>query len=177
MSDRIDGYASAILEFARAEDDLSRVEQDLFAIAEAIDSNPELRSALTDPSIPAIKKQSVLDDVVGGRASAVSTNLLGLIAAQNRLGDLGEIARQLSVRKAATHGARLAEVRSAVPLDDATVSRLKAALSKQVGSPVEVRTIVDPEIMGGIVTRVGDTVIDGSVRRRLQSLRQTLQST
>lgn len=177
MSERTDGYALAILEFAAAEGESARVEQELHSIASAIDGNPELRSALTDPAVPSSRKQSVIDDLVGGRVSSVTANLVGLIAAQNRMGDLAEIARKLSERKAASQGARLAEVRSAVPLDEATVQRLAAALSKQVGSPVEVRTVVDPEIMGGIVARVGDTVIDGSVRRRLDSLRQTLQNT
>ncbi|HEY5650606.1 MAG TPA: ATP synthase F1 subunit delta [Acidimicrobiia bacterium] len=177
MSDRTDGYASAILEFANAEGELARVEQEIRTIAAAIDESVELRSALTDPAVPSSRKQSVVDDLVGGRVSRITANLVGLIAAQNRIGDLGEITRKLSERMAASHGSRLAEVRSAVPLDDATVQRLTAALSKQVGSSVEVRTVVDPDILGGIVARVGDTVIDGSVRSKLESLRQMLQNT
>ncbi|MDH3249302.1 MAG: ATP synthase F1 subunit delta [Acidimicrobiia bacterium] len=177
MSERTDGYAAAILEFATAEGELNRVESELHSIAAAIESNSELRSALTDPAVPAARKQSVIDDLVEGRVSRVTSNLVALIAAQNRMGELGEIARKVSERKAASAGARVAEVRSAVPLDEATVQRLAAALAKQVGAAVEVRTVVDPNIMGGIVARIGDTVIDGSVRSRLQSLRQTLQNT
>ncbi len=177
MSERTDGYAQAILEFAKAEGELARVEQELRTIAAAIDDSAELRSALTDPAVPSSRKQSVVDDLVAGRVSRVSANLVGLIAAQNRIGDLAEITRKLSDRIAASHGSRLAEVRSAVPLDGATVERLTAALSKQIGSAVEVRTVVDPDILGGIVARVGDTVIDGSVRSKLESLRQTLQKT
>lgn len=177
MADRIDGYASAIFEFADAEGAAARVQSELFAIANAIESNPDLRSALTDPSLPSDRKQRVLDDMLGGRASQVTVNLVGFIASQNRIDDLSEITRRLASREASSHGAKLAEVRSAIPLDESTVQRLKVALAKQVGGPVEVRTVVDPEILGGIVTRVGDVVIDGSVRRSLQSLRQTLQKT
>lgn len=176
MADRIDGYAAAIFEIASAEGDVGRVEQELTALAGAIDSDNSLRSALTDPALPIAKKQAVVGDLVGGRASELSLNIVGLIAAQNRLGDLAEITRRLAANRASSRGARLAEVRSAIPLDADAVRRLEAALAKQVGSPVEVRTVVDPEIMGGIVTRVGDTVIDGSVRKSLDSLRQTLKS-
>lgn len=176
MADRIDGYAAAVFEFASAEDDLARVEQELFTIAQTVESTPDLRSALTDPALPIDRKQAVINDLVGGRASKVTVNLVTMIAAQGRVADLSEVSRRLSQRTAASKGGQVAEVRSAVELDDATVQRLAAALSKQAGRPVEVRTVVDPDVMGGIVARIGDTVIDGSIRRRLDSLRQTLQN-
>lgn len=176
MADRIDGYANAVFELAGAEGELARVEQEIFAISQSIASAPELREALTDPRIPSDRKQSIVDDLVGGRASEVTVNIVGLIISQGRASDLPEIAERLSSRAAAAEGKAVAEVRSAVELDDATIDRLAAALRKRLGRAVEVRAIVDPEVVGGIVTRVGDTVIDGSVARRLQSLRQTLQT-
>ena len=66
----------------------------------------------------------------------------------------------------------VAEVRSAVPLDDATLARLTAKLAATTGRAISVRTIVDPDVIGGVVTKVGDTVYDGSVRSRLQELRE-----
>lgn len=177
MSDRTDGYARAILELASAEGQLGRVESELHSVAAAIESSSELRSALTDPAVPSARKQSIIDDLVEGRVSRITSNIVALISSQNRIGEFGEIIRTVSERRAASAGARLAEVRSAVPLDEATVQRLAAGLSKHVGGPVEVRTVVDPDILGGIVARIGDTIIDGSVRSRLQSLRQTLQNT
>lgn len=176
MADRIDGYAAAIFELARAEDELAKVERELFAVARAIEDSSELRDRLADPRLPHDRKQSILDDLVGGRVSQVTMNVIGLVVAQGRASDLPAIADRVAARAAASVGKQLAEVRSAVPLDDATVDRLRAALSKAIGSPVEVRTVVDPGIVGGVVATVGDIVIDGSVRRRLQSLRETLQS-
>ncbi len=70
----------------------------------------------------------------------------------------------------------MAEIRSAIPLDSATVDRLVAALSKATGKQLEVKTIVDPDIIGGVVAKVGDVVIDGTVARRLTALRQSLRS-
>lgn len=176
MSDRIDGYAAAVFELASAEGEFGRVEQELHSVARAVETSPDLRSALTDPTLPSNRKQAIIDDMVGGRSSRSTANLVGLIAAQNRIGDIGQIAARLSQRSAASRGRQVAEVRSAIELDAATIERLAAALSKQVGAPVEVRMVVDPDVLGGIVARVGDTVIDGSVRSQLESLRQTLQT-
>ncbi|MDX1447564.1 MAG: ATP synthase F1 subunit delta [Acidimicrobiia bacterium] len=176
MSERIDGYAAAAFALASAEGEADRVEQELFAVGQAVQSSPELRDALTDPRLPLERKEAIVRDVVGAQASRVTVNLVSLIVAQGRGGDLPEIATALAETRAASAGRALAEVRTAVPLDDATVDRLTAALERKTGRPVEVRVVVDPSIMGGIVTRVGDTVIDGSVARRLRSLRQTLQT-
>ena len=68
----------------------------------------------------------------------------------------------------------MAEVRSAIPLTDDQKSRLADALGKATGKLVEVKVIIDPSIQGGIVAQVGDTVIDGSVRHRLEQLKQSL---
>ncbi len=75
-----------------------------------------------------------------------------------------------------TRGKTTAEVRSAVELDAATVARLEEALSRATGRPVEAQVIIDPSVLGGLVARMGDTIIDGSLRGRLESLRQTLEA-
>lgn len=176
MAERTAGYASAIYELARAEGDLARVEGELATIARAIDESADLRSSLTDPALPLDRKRAIIDDLIGGRASRTTGVVISMVTGLNRMGELGEIAKRLSELSAASVGKKLAEVRSAFQLDDATVQRLAAALEKQTGTPVEVRTVVDPSIVGGIVTRVGDTVIDGSVRSQLESLRQSLRN-
>lgn len=176
MSERIAGYASAAFALASAEGELDRVEQELFAVATAVETSPELRDALTNPALPLERKERIVRDVVGAHASRVTVNLVSMFIAQGRGGDLPEIAAALTETRADAAGKAVAEVRSAVPLDDATVARLAAALEHKTGRPVEVKAIVDPSVLGGIVTRVGDMVIDGSVARRLRSLRQTVQT-
>ncbi len=174
MEDRIDGYARAIVELARAEGELDRVEAELYAVARAVEASGELRATLTDLRIPYDRKKAIIEDLVGGRAASVTVNALNLVVAQERAADLPAIADRLSGMAAATAGKEIAAVRSAVPLDEATVARLAAALTKATGTPVEVRVVVDPSLVGGIVARVGDTVFDGSVRRRLDSLKSAL---
>jgi F-type H+-transporting ATPase subunit delta len=176
VSERIDGYAAAAYALASAEGELDRVEQELAAVGRAIETSPDLRSALTDPRLPLERKEAIVREVVGAHASRVTVNLVSLFVAQGRGGDVPDIVSALAQQRAASVGKIVAEVRTALPLDDATVNRLAAALERKTGRQVEVRVVVDPAVLGGLVTRVGDTVIDGSVARSLRSIRETLQT-
>ena len=176
MADRIDGYASALFELAQAEGELKKVEREFYSVARVVAGSDELRDTLSDPKLPLDRKHAILDDLVGGRVSGVTVNMLQLVVSQGRASDIPAIAERLAGRAAASAGKQIAEVRSAIELDEATVNRLAAALAKATGREVEVRTVVDPSVVGGIVARIGDTVIDGSVRRRLESLRTAVRA-
>ncbi len=84
------------------------------------------------------------------------------------------IADALVALGASEGGKQLALVRSAVELSDDQKTRLATALEQSVGTPVEVRVVIDPQVLGGLVAQVGDTIIDGSVRRRLDQLKQAI---
>lgn len=172
--DRIDGYAAAILEIAAAEGALERVGDELFRIARVFESSPELREAITNPRLPVERKLGIVEDLLGARVSTLALGFVGFVVGVGRGGDLPAIADALAARTAASHGRVLAEVRTAVELDDATVARLADSLGRAIGRQVEVKTVVDPTVIGGIVARVGDTVIDGSVRNRFDEIRQQL---
>jgi F-type H+-transporting ATPase subunit delta len=174
--EHITGYANGLFELARAEDVLDRVEDELFTVVQAVESNPQLRSALTDPELPIDKKQTVIEELIGARASRLTVGIVQLIVSQGRADDLPDIVRAMLEQAASSRDRALAEVRSAVPLDDRTLSRLESALAKATGKQVEVKVVVDPSVIGGIVARVGDTVIDGTVARRLQSARQAVNT-
>jgi F-type H+-transporting ATPase subunit delta len=176
VEDRIAGYASGVFELAKAEGDLERVENELLSIAQAIEASSELRSTLTDPQLPIDRKQAIVDDLIGARASSLTVGLVQLIVNQGRSSELPAIARAVAESAAASRDKALAEVRSAVPLDAETVARLETSLSRATGKSVEVKVIVDPSVIGGIVARVGDTVIDGSLARRVEAVRQTVSS-
>jgi F-type H+-transporting ATPase subunit delta len=176
LDDRTVAYANGILELARAEGVAERVEGELFEIAQTLDKSAELRSTLTDPQLPIERKQAVIADLLGARASAATIGIVQFIVSQGRISELPDIARALVERAAESRSKALAEVRTAVPLDDSTIERLAQALSKATGKNVEVKVIVDESVIGGIVARVGDTVIDGSIARRVDSLRQALNT-
>jgi F-type H+-transporting ATPase subunit delta len=171
---RIQGYAAAILEVAKAEDSLDRVQDELFRVAQTFESSTELRDALSDPRLPSDRKQAIVDDLLGGRANPLTVGFVNFVVGLGRASDFPAIARELVARAAGERDKVVGEVRSAVALDDATVERLSRALSKRTGKNVEVKVTVDPSIVGGLVAQVGDVVIDGSVRGRLENLRETL---
>jgi F-type H+-transporting ATPase subunit delta len=171
---RIDGYAAAIFEVAKAEGELERVGDELFRIARAFESSSELRAALTDRRLPLERKQGIIDDLLGGKTSSLAVNLVNFVVGVGMASDLPAIADRLAERAAAERNKVLAEVRTALELDEETIGRLGESLSRATGKDVEVKTVVDPSIVGGIVAKVGDIVIDGSLSHRMQELRETL---
>ena len=170
--DQIDGYAAAILEFAKAEGQLETVGDELFQIARTFDSSSELRDSLADPRLPVERKQGIISDLLGTRASALTVNLINFIIGVGKARDLPAIADRLVNKAAAARDRAVAEVRSAIELDADTVRRLEERLGAATGKTVEAKVVVDPSILGGIIARVGDVVIDGSVKGRLQDLRE-----
>jgi F-type H+-transporting ATPase subunit delta len=174
MADRIDAYAAALFEVARAEGQTADVEDELFRFARTLESNDQLRETLTDQRIPAEKRQAIVEDLLGNRASPVTTNLGAFVVGAGRGRDLPAIADRLVAKAAEERQHEVAEVTSAIPLSDEQQRRLADALGNATRKKVEVRVTVDPEILGGIVARIGDTVIDGSVRHRLDLLKEKL---
>lgn len=176
MTDKIAGYARGIFELAEAEEVLERVESELLTVSQAVSESAELRSSLTDPQLPSERKQSIIDDLIAGRASSLTVGLVNLIVSQGRVSELPDIARSVMETAAASRDRALAEVRTAVPLDEETIARLAKALGDATGKTVEVKVMIDPSVIGGVVARVGDTVIDGSISRRFDSVRQAVKS-
>jgi F-type H+-transporting ATPase subunit delta len=174
MADRIDGYARGIFDIAQAEGALEKVENELFQFSQLFQDNEQLREKLTDQSLPVEKRQAIVEDLLGQKASPLTVNLISFLVGTGRARDLPTIVDRLVERAAAEREHEVAEVRAAVPLDDEQRRRLTQALEQATGKKVELKVIVDPAVLGGIVARVGDTVIDGTIRRRLDQLRESL---
>ena len=175
MSDtQVDGYAAAMFEVARAEDVLGRVGDELFRFSRAVDAAPELRSALTDPGSSGEAKTRIVEELLAGRAHPVTARLVNLVVDGGLARDLSRIVDSFVRRASAAGEASVAEVRVAAPISEEQRLRLAEALTRSKGRPVDVKVIVDPAVLGGVVTTIGDEVIDGSVRRRLEQLRASL---
>jgi F-type H+-transporting ATPase subunit delta len=174
VSERIDAYAQALLAVAKAEGSLETVEDELFRVARTIEASDDLRNTLTDQAIPVELRQGVVEELLGGKASPVTTALVSFVVGAGRGKDLPAIIDSLVEKAAEERNEVVGEVRSAIPLDAKQQKRLAAALSKATGKKVSLKVVVDPTILGGIVAQVGDTVIDGSVRNRLNQLREAL---
>jgi F-type H+-transporting ATPase subunit delta len=177
VSDRdamVRGYAEAMFAVAEAEDELEAVEAQLYAFAKLLESEPRIREALHDPALPPENKRGLIRDTLGERANPIARNLLGFLVDQGRTRDLGRILEELAAVAAERRAHALAEVRSAVPLDESRRRRLAEALSAATGREVEVKVVVDPTVVGGVIARVGDQIFDGSVRSRLDEARQRM---
>ena len=175
MSDaRIEGYARALFEIARAEGTLDEVEDELFRFARSFEASDELRTALTDEMIPAAKRQAIVEDLLGGKATSTTTQLVSMVVGSGRGRDLPAIIDKLVARASSSKNLEVAEVRSAVALTDDQQARLKAALANATGKQVTLKVVVDPTVLGGLVATVGDTVIDGTVRTRVEQLKSRL---
>jgi F-type H+-transporting ATPase subunit delta len=170
--DRTSAYARAMFDVARAEGDLARIGDELFRFARALEGSDELREALTDPHLPASRRQQIVEDLLGGKADPSTIALVGMAVGTGRALELPAIIDSLVAMSAAQANRAVAEVRSAIDLTDDQRTRLAAAIESATGKQVEVKVVVDPTILGGIVTTVGDTVLDGSVRTRLERLKQ-----
>lgn len=171
MSEKINAYAEAVHTIAAAEGVESIVESELFQFAQAVNDNEELRSTLSDPRLPTALRQQIVVDILGPAVHPATSACLSLLIAAGRASQLMEIATAVSERSAQGSGQLLATVRSAVALSDAQRDQLAAALAKATGSEVSIRTIVDPSVIGGVLTQIGDEVIDGTIRSRLTQLR------
>jgi len=172
MSDRTDSYAIAVAAVAGAEGALDSVADELHQFARALESNDDLRTTLADRSIPAARRLGVVADVLGGRAHPITANLVSMIVGADRAGELVAIADAVVSQTASSRGQQVAEVRTAIALTDDQVVRLTEALAAAVGGPVDVKVTVDPSVLGGVVAQIGDTIIDGSVKTRLDKLKE-----
>jgi F-type H+-transporting ATPase subunit delta len=171
----VDGYAKALFNVVLAEGELDRVEDELFRFGKLVEANHELRQALADRSIDREQRTKVLEELLADKVSPHTLGLLTFIVSQGRARQLPRILDELSELAAEARNSVVAEVRSAVPLDERRRKQLADALSKATGLSVEVKVIVDPSVVGGVVAKIGDTVIDGTVKRRIEQLREQVR--
>jgi len=171
---RTQAYAEALFAVARAEGDVDEVEDELFRFARVLEGSDELRDKLADPHIPVATRLQIVTDLLGQQARPATVHLVNMLVGNGRSRELPAIVNAMVELSARQADREIAEVRSAMALTDDQKTRLADALAKATGKQVEVKVIIDESIKGGIIARVGDTVIDGSVRRRLEQLRNTL---
>ena len=171
-ADRLAGYASALLDIARAEGDVDAFVDEFYSAAKTIAGTPELRETLTDARIPVGRKQGIVEDLLGPLVDKVVVASINFVIAVGETRSLEEIASRVAELLAEHEGTVVAEVQSAVALDAGQVARLEAALSKATGKRVQAKVVTDPGLMGGLVAKIGDTIFDGTVKSRFADVRE-----
>ena len=166
-------YARALLELGKTDGAYERYGREVSELAALYASSAELRLALGDTVIPALRRRAVLEAILDrAQVSKLCRSFALLLLQRERIGALQDIARELDQMVDAQAGRVRAEVTSARPLAAAEVAQLKRILEAATGKVVVLAQKTDPELLGGAVTQLGDTVYDGSIRTQLELLRE-----
>ena len=173
-TDRIEGYATAVLASVRGERALGDVEDELFRFARIVEGNDELRVALTTSELSAQARDQIVRQLLEGRARPESARLAAYASRVGRPRDYPLLLDALVEMVAKETNRRIADVRSAVELTAKQRASLVAALTSFTGHPVDVRVTPEPGLLGGFVATIGDVVIDTSLRHRLEQARDAL---
>ena len=169
-------YATALSELARDERQLEAVGASLATLRQALRDSDDFRELTTSPLISREQAVKAVQATSGAmRLDPITSNFLGVLAQNRRLGQLGNVIRAFNMLAANHRGETTAEVTSAHPLTDDQVSALKTNLKDRLGRDVAVDLSVDPAILGGLVVKVGSQMIDGSIRTKLNSLAHAMK--
>jgi F-type H+-transporting ATPase subunit delta len=168
-------YAKALLELGMEQGQIDALVDEVAAFAAAWETGADLRNAIGNPLVSLAAKKAVVSDLaerIG--ASATSRNAMLLLVDRRRMTTLPYVARLLRELADDRRGLVHAEVTTAAPLSDAYYARLQVQLEKMTGKRVAIDRRTDASLIAGVVTRIGDRVVDGSLRTRLLSLRDAM---
>jgi F-type H+-transporting ATPase subunit delta len=165
-------YTQAVFSLAKEKGNFDQWSAELDTLA-AVVSDRQAAVYLASPKVPENQKQALLDQALAGGSSEVK-NLATLLLQRNRLGIAPGIAEGFQDAVLEERGIAVAEVTTAEPLDAEGQAIVRERLSQMVGKEIELRMKVDPAIIGGIIARIGDQLIDGSVLQQLRRLRTRL---
>ena len=168
-----DVYARALLAAASSSDSVEAVMQQTESLCQdLLASQPKIRQLLESPRISHADKERMLDKAFTGRMDGTLLNFLKVLSRHGRMDCLSVIGRSLRDQYNTMQGRLEVHVTSATPLDDETRASIAHQLSSSLDSQVELAVTVDPELIGGTIVRIGDTVYDGSVATRLARIKQ-----
>ncbi len=172
--ERLRGYSDWELESVTDPAEIDEIEDELFRLARIVEGSSELRHALADLEVPVERRVALLSELVSTKVQDATARLACYLVRAGRPRDIAGTFNYLAELAARERGRRVAHVRAALELSEDERNRLAAALGRIVRRPVELRVTIDSSVIGGIEVEVGDTVIDGTLRHRLEQLRETL---
>jgi len=168
-------YAVALADVVLSRGEAQEVREELAAWDTLVRSNPQLLEVFRHPAISHEQKQGVLEELIRrARPRPTTANFLKVLLQNGRLAELNEVSAQFAQELDRRSGVVTAQVTTARPLSDDAQEALRARLGQLTGSRVRLQFEVNDELIGGVVTRIGSTLYDGSVRGRLQQIRQRM---
>lgn len=167
-------YARSLLELANERNETEAVANDMGALGQVLEENPTFAAFLKDPGISQEERSALLQKVFGGRLNVLVDRFVGLLNERDRAGQLPEIIDAFEHLLDEQLGKVEADVTVAEKLSDEELEEVRRRVSSALGKDAVVHQYVDPEIIGGMILRVGDQVVDASVRRQLEAMHQRL---
>lgn len=169
-------YARALFELAREKDLLKVVQQDLSLLRQSIESSEDLRVVLESPVVQAADKRKALDKAFEKKVHPVTLRFIDLLLEKGRENLLPDIIWQFGMLADAAQGVIRGQLETAFPLNDSLLAALKRRLDRITGKNVIIQQRVVPELLGGFVVQMNDTVIDTSLKNQLARMREKLVS-
>ena len=171
-------YASALADVVLQQGEAPEVQEELAAWTEMLQAHQTLRDVFGNPTIPLDQKRKVLNRLIElSKPRATTANFLKVLLQNQRLTDLGEINKKFAHVLDERAGLVAATVTTARPIPSDVHDRLGAALASLTGKKVRIDFVTDPDLIGGVVTRIGSTVYDGSLRNQLQQIKERMAGT
>ena len=168
-------YAAALADVALARDEAREVQEELLAWEQMFQSSPGLQEVFGNPTIALDQKRAVLNKLIElTKPRQTTVNFLKVLLQNQRLAELGEINRKLKEALDERAGVVAATVTTARSVPEDAQQKLHARLQSLTGKKVRIDFATDPELIGGLVTRIGSTVYDGSVRNNLQQIKEKM---
>jgi len=168
-------YASALADVVAERGEAREVQQELVAWADLLRTNPNLREVFANPTIPLDQKRKVLQKLLDiARPRPTTTNFLKVLLQNQRLTELQEINRKFAAVLDDRAGVVAARVTTAHPVPATTQQSLEAKLHQLTGKRVRIEFDTDPDLIGGLVARIGSTIFDGSVRNQLDQFKEKM---
>jgi F-type H+-transporting ATPase subunit delta len=169
-------YARALFDTAHRAGAVDQIETDLKAVDQVLRATPRFSRVLRAPTVSVDQKKELVQRVFGTRLSPLAARFLTLVVERRRETILNDVYSEFSRLANEERNILAVQVTAATPLTDQERDALAAALTRRTGKTVTLELSIDPQIMGGLLLRMGDTVIDGSIRSRLNQLRARLES-
>ena len=169
-------YAKAILSFALEQQKEVEVNNDMLLVANTIQDSKELQLLLSSPVLKTEVKKAALKEIFGSKTSALTIGLINLLIDNKRLPILGEVAKKYTVIYDSLKGIEVAKVTTAIPLTEELNQQVLKKILEITGKQATVESIINPDIIGGFILRIGDIQYDASVSNKLQLLKREFES-
>jgi F-type H+-transporting ATPase subunit delta len=169
-------YAKAILSFALEQQKEVEVNNDMLLVANTIQQSEDLQLLLNSPVLKTELKKAALKEIFESKTTALTIGLINLLVDNQRLPILGEVAKKYTVIYDSLKGIEVAKVTTAVPLTEELNQQILKKVIEITGKKATIESIIDPDIIGGFILRIGDIQYDASIANKLELIKRTFEN-